>query len=160
MGIAKPALETAIDPALRDALQLALKPTDPPANRKAAVLARVLARARTEPQLLTVRVDDGEWVRLNPLVEVKKLFQSSSARALLYRVQPGGELPAHEHPTNEECLVISGEMMVGDLVLRAGDFHFAPKGIPHIDIRSASGALFYVRTGVVHAGHEDDLAGR
>jgi quercetin dioxygenase-like cupin family protein len=33
---------------------------------------------------------------------------------------PGASLPAHDHPADEECLVLEGEVMLGDIVGRAG----------------------------------------
>jgi anti-sigma factor ChrR (cupin superfamily) len=143
----------ALDPELIGEFAQSLPPIDPPEATRAAMRERLLARlgasalAPTD-RLYTLRLDDGEWRQLNPLVEVKKLFQSGDGRALLYRFKPGGRLISHEHPTDEECVMLEGEVHLGDLVLRAGDFHLAPRGVPHQEIHSPTGALFYARTGL------------
>ena len=47
----------------------------------------------------------------------------------------------------EECVVLEGEVWLGDVFCRAGDFHFAPAGLRHGAIRTEAGCLLYVRTG-------------
>lgn len=54
-------------------------------------------------------------------------------------------MPPHEHPLDEECLVLEGEFTLESIKLRAGDFHFAPKGMTHGVARSEHGALLYIR---------------
>ena len=61
---------------------------------------------------------------------------------------PGASLPAHDHPADEECLVLEGEVMLGDILGRAGDYHLAPKGLPHGTITSKTGALLFIRAGI------------
>jgi hypothetical protein len=82
-----------------------------------------------------------------PRVEMKLLFRSDSAEALLYRLHPGAELDGHPHLTDEECVMLAGEMWIGDLLLKAGDFHLGRCGLAHAGIRSPKGALVYVRRG-------------
>ena len=45
------------------------------------------------------------------------------------------------HADDEECLVLEGEVSVGDLRLRAGDFHVAARGSQHPRLESRPGAL-------------------
>lgn len=41
--------------------------------------------------------------------------------------------------------MLSGEVSFGDLTLRAGDYHLAPKGMVHAEAYSATGALVFIR---------------
>jgi quercetin dioxygenase-like cupin family protein len=116
--------------------------------------ARILERARNATQTdssphQTVRDEEGDWQEIAPLVEMKVLFRNAQAEAIMYRLHPGAELPGHEHPTDEECMMLEGEMWIGDLRLRAGDFHFGCQGVGHAGIHSPQGALLYVRRGIL-----------
>jgi uncharacterized cupin superfamily protein len=64
---------------------------------------------------------------------------------MLVRMQPGARVPTHPHPIDEECLMLEGEMFLGDTLLRAGDFQLAPAGTRDADVVTDVGALFYVR---------------
>ena len=66
--------------------------------------------------------------------------------SLLMCMAPGSRYPAHEHTGDEECLMLSGEVSFGDLTLRAGDYHLAPKGMVYAEAYSASGALVFIRS--------------
>jgi hypothetical protein len=64
----------------------------------------------------------------------------------LVRMAPGTTLRGHahdEHGEVEECLVLEGELTVGDAVMRAGDYQRALPGSEHIEQRSEAGALLY-----------------
>jgi mannose-6-phosphate isomerase-like protein (cupin superfamily) len=97
------------------------------------------------PGPITLRAAEGVWVHLTPKVEVKLLRADGDSRSFLLRLQPGAVLPPHEHPVEEECLCLEGEVRFGDLVVRAGDYHLAPRGVPHGVVRSRTGALLYLR---------------
>jgi quercetin dioxygenase-like cupin family protein len=137
-----------------ETLSLGLKPIDPPAPVKTALRDRLLKRVATATaappgtQHLTVAYDENGWVEVMPLIKKKVLFESEHGRGVLFRFQPGARLPAHEHNTDEECVVLEGELMIaGETTVHAGDFHLARKDIPHGELTSATGALFYIRTG-------------
>jgi len=98
--------------------------------------------------LVTVHEAGGKWQALGPLIKRKRLFRSEQGEAFLYRLAPGARVPAHPHASDEECVLIEGEVMVGDLFMRRGDFQLAPKGLPHTEIHTETGALLYIRTGV------------
>ena len=65
---------------------------------------------------------------LTPKVELKLLREDAFSRSFLLRLHPGAVLPPHEHPLEEECYCLEGEVRFGDLVVRAGDYHLAPPG--------------------------------
>ncbi|MGQ0656522.1 MAG: cupin domain-containing protein [Chromatiales bacterium] len=95
----------------------------------------------------TLAAGAGEWVNLTPLVSMKILHRDAQGVSFFLRLQPGAELPPHIHFADEECLVLEGELRLGEgVLLRAGDYHFAPKGLPHATARSARGATLFLRS--------------
>jgi quercetin dioxygenase-like cupin family protein len=141
-----------LDDALGASIAEALAPVAPPPGRKAAMKAAILARVREQgapvpKDFLTIHRDEGTWTRLGPGVFVKRLVNGGGLYACLLKLEPGGVLPPHAHPTDEECLVIEGSVWLGGVHCVAGDFHFAPRGRDHSAIRSDSGCLLYVRSG-------------
>ncbi len=68
-----------------------------------------------------------------PGVDVRRLFVDRDERrvTLLVRMAPGSSYPAHEHAAHEECYVLQGDLRVGELHMRAGDFQRAEKGSVH-----------------------------
>lgn len=96
---------------------------------------------------ITVRADEGEWIRIAPKVEMKilQVDRIQRTQTILLRLQPGAKLPSHEHEGDEDNLMLEGECTWGDLTIRAGDYHAMPKGTRHGAITSSTGALVYVR---------------
>lgn len=132
------------------ALAERVAPAPPPKNSFAAIERRIGAEAK--PGSRTIRGDAGEWSEIEPGVAMKRLFRSpdDESTSFLLRLLPGAVLPPHPHPSNEECLVIDGEITIGELRLGAGDYHVAFRGSPHDVIRSERGALLFIR-GALHA---------
>lgn len=87
------------------------------------------------------------WVELLPKAHAKLLFTDGEAESYMIRLEPGAWAPAHEHPANEECLVLEGSLWQGDIFLEAGDFHVARPGDKHGDLRTETGALVFIRYG-------------
>jgi len=135
----------ALDETLFVAWADALPPVAPPASLRERVLGRVRETVPRNP-LRTVRADEG-WVQFAPGIDFKMLYrdEASGTNSLLARLQPGICMPEHEHSGIEECYVIEGEITYGDLTVRAGDYHFAPKGARHVPMTTATGALVYLR---------------
>jgi len=119
----------------------------PPHTLRAKVLARIHGPT-SMTELITLRGDEGKWIQIHFGVDMKLLYQdkNSKSRSLLVRVQAGATFPAHEHDGVEECLVLEGEFNMGDVTLRAGDYHIAPAGSAHADLTSRTGALLFFRT--------------
>lgn len=145
---APPALPDSLAARLAEALECGAE-LPPPALR-----ARLLARARRSPPpgLRTVRADEGDWRPLLPRVYLKPLAREGDTLTYLLRLDPGGTIPPHEHPQDEECIVLAGEVSMGELVLRAGDYHLAPRGVPHGALQSGTGALLFLRGAVPALG--------
>jgi len=122
----------------------------PPSSRASELKSRVMARIQGKKafDLMTVRVNDGEWITLLPGVEKKILSNHDEGRlqSYLLRMAPGSTLPSHDHITDEESIMLEGEAMVGDIHLSSGDYHYAPKGSIHGLVSTRSGCLVFVRT--------------
>jgi anti-sigma-K factor RskA len=97
----------------------------------------------------TVRADEGEWIALAPGAWIKHLHldQERGTRSLILRLEPGGSLPAHLHVSDEECLVLEGEMIIAGVRFGPGDYHLAPAGVTHGVLSSRTGGLIFIRTG-------------
>ena len=46
---------------------------------------------------------------------------------------------------DEECMMLQGEVFLGDILLRAGEYQLAPAGSLHGDVYSDVGATLFVR---------------
>jgi anti-sigma factor ChrR (cupin superfamily) len=92
--------------------------------------------------------DSEGWRVVTPGVEYKLLAydRRANSKSFLLRAQSGVALPGHAHEGDEECLVLEGEFGIGDLTLRAGDFHFAPRGSRHPDATTRAGVLVFLRS--------------
>lgn len=80
-------------------------------------------------------------------MEMKLLHgdQDAGTQSYLLRLHPGAELQPHDRLLDEECLVLEGQVTLGPVTLRAGDFHFAPSGTSHGKAHSRAGALLFIR---------------
>jgi quercetin dioxygenase-like cupin family protein len=139
-----------LDAAFESELLKSLAPIEPAPSRAHAMRKAVMAGiqgAAVEEDFVTVHREEGEWRRIAPRVQEKVLLRTGGMRACLLRMEKGSSLPAHDHPSPEECVVLEGEVWLGDVFCRAGDFHRAPRGKPHGALRTDSGCLLYVRTG-------------
>lgn len=129
----------------------AVPPATPDAERAARMRKRIQEGAciqlAAQADYHTVPADGGAWIRIDPRLEMKILYKDARATSFLLRLQPGARLPSHVHTADEECLVLEGELRLGEgVTLKAGDYHFAPRGLPHGAAESASGALLFLRS--------------
>lgn len=84
------------------------------------------------------------WRALADGVEVLPLHQVSNVLSMLVRAQAHAPLADHEHTLPEDCLMLSGDLFLGDCLLRQEDYQMAPVGVDHVDVYSDTGALFFV----------------
>ena len=98
-------------------------------------------------EIVTVHDAEGEWQSLGPGVEAKVLHidRASNMQSLLLRMAAGSRFPGHQHPSDEECMMLSGDLTFGELTLRAGDYHRMPRGVPHAEGVSQEGAVLFIR---------------
>ena len=65
----------------------------------------------------TIRAEQGQWVPRTPGVEKKTLYVDHEAgvQCYLLRVAAGATIPLHDHAAVEECLMVEGDITVGNL---------------------------------------------
>lgn len=89
------------------------------------------------------RAGDIAWEPLRQGVQIKPLFAQGDRISMLVQFEPGASVPAHGHGHGEECLMVDGDLFLGDVLLREGDFQFAPVGTAHGELQSDVGCLLY-----------------
>src|SRR5580704_2917406 len=160
-GAARAAIEARLsrDPALEAkvklwqenfvALDLAAGRQAPPAGLFDVIVAAIDAGEAALSGTLTRRAGTGVWTEMGPGVSFTVLFEDPVAkrRSMLVRALPGSTYESHLHDQgHEECLVLEGDLIMGDLKLLAGDFHLAAKGSAHPPATTVSGCLLYLST--------------
>lgn len=135
---------------LAEILAEAVTPVAPPSTRACALKSRVMASISTKisSAVMTIKATKGDWITMIPGVQKKILNKDSSTgmQSYLLRMQAGATLPAHEHTADEECLMLEGDAMVGDIHLSTGDYHFALKGSRHGSVKTQNGCLAFLRS--------------
>lgn len=141
------------------ALSAAVTPDSPPPERAERMQLHVLEKVRADAAqarsaralanaFITLRgsTQPGEgWIEMLPKAHARLLFTDGEAESYMIRLEPGAWAPAHEHPADEECLVLEGTLWQGDVFLKAGDFHVARPGMKHGELRTDTGALVFIR---------------
>jgi quercetin dioxygenase-like cupin family protein len=117
---------------------------EPPADLFGRIAATVAAEASELPGTVTVRAGEGGWQTIARGVERKILYRTEGRVTYLIRGQPGARLPGHEHDDDEEIYVLSGDLTMDTLTLRAGDFHLARRGVQHPTATTAEGCMLLV----------------
>jgi hypothetical protein len=142
-----------LDPGLIGALGRAQQPHDAPGGTLERVRAQLIKRiaAASVPHHLAVHADEGGWRALLPGIERKVLHEEAGVMSYLLRFAPGAVLPAHRHPVDEECVVLSGVLRIGPLVLPAGSYHRVRAGVLDADSTSDEGAVIFLRGATPHA---------
>lgn len=129
-------------------------PVEPPPGTASRIRTRILDRihgglddSAVEPagELVTVSGDSGEWLETGPGNSIKILRTDDETMSMLVRLQAGATFPKHYHPQDEETYVLEGETWFGDIHLVTGDYHLAPKGSTHGEVRTESGCVLLIR---------------
>jgi hypothetical protein len=107
----------------------------PPLPELEAHWWQLAARAGTPRQ--------GRWVASGPGVQVMALCGDTTVVSMLVRFEPGGAVADHHHALDEDCLVLAGEMFLGDILLRDLDYQLAPAGGGHFGETSDVGVTFF-----------------
>ncbi len=99
--------------------------------------------------LATLRAADGEWIEAMPGAQFRLLHDDGNGLdgllSYLIKLEPGFEMKGHDHPFDEECLMLEGDLTLGDTTLNKGDFHFAVAGSTHGHVSSQKGCLAFIR---------------
>ena len=141
--MSQPEDDSVIHQAVLNELLESVAPMTPPAGLKAKVLARVSAQERA---FVTLRANEG-WRTLLPGVDYKMLVfdKLSGNKSFLMRAAAGAKMPAHGHHGNEECVVLTGEFIFDNVILKAGDFQLATKDSQHSEAYTEKGVTVFIR---------------
>lgn len=85
----------------------------------------------------------------------QKVLFNDTARGFstsMVRMTPGTHYPRHKHAGVEELYLLEGDLCVGDVAMRAGDYCRGEAGSIHEEIVTRTGCLF-----VVTSSHQDQL---
>lgn len=139
-----------LTPEEEEALAGAVRPREMSGRQRESLRARILRRVRAPApaDTFTVRSAEGEWTRTGPLSEIKVVRRDwrTNNQSMLVRMAAGAEVATHSHTQEEECVVLEGEVMLGEHVFRAGDVHIARPGATHVGLRTRTGCLLYIRS--------------
>ena len=147
--------EDLLTPEALEALLSALEPLAP--LRAGAIKSRLMERVASEERdreaagITVVRAAEGEWTALAPGVRTKVLSDDGRTRTWLARLERNARLPGHDHPADEECLMLEGTVYMGDILMAAGDYQIARAGSRHTGVYSPTGCLLLVRSASLEA---------
>jgi quercetin dioxygenase-like cupin family protein len=145
----KPHHESILDAELTEALANDIAPGELSTQERDRMRARILKRAAaTAPSgTQTLRSTEGVWETAQPGIEFKVLHieAPTNTRSILIRMEPGSSVPVHSHAQEEHCLVLEGEVMIGEYIFRSGDWHVAMPGTTHSDFSTRTGCLLFIR---------------
>lgn len=96
----------------------------------------------------SVFFDSIAWQPLQEGILFHDLYSDGMMASRFYRLEAGARLEGHLHPLDEECLMLSGEVFLGDILLCNGDYQLAPVGSQHGEIYTDVGAFLFVRGAV------------
>ncbi len=88
---------------------------------------------------------EGGWRKIQKGLHQKDLWTDGTVLSKFIRIAKDARIAGHYHPLDEECMMLSGDIFLGDILLQEGDYHLAPAGTGHLEITSDTGALLYVR---------------
>ncbi len=120
----------------------AVRPAPPRLRRN------LLEQSRPLPSgVSATRGNEGKWLRTPyPGVTMKPVYRHPVTGEVtqLVRFEPGAKLPPHQHTADEQCLVVEGDIRMGNTVFRAGDFTWAKKDSQHHVLTSEEGCLLLI----------------
>ena len=83
------------------------------------------------------KIEQGNWRTLSPSLKRIQLAPGENGEAInLYRIKPGGKIPAHEHRGDELTLVLKGSFSDQKGVYQQGDFLLRSSGDSHRPLAS------------------------
>ena len=145
---------SALDNDVIETLGEVQQPVSVPHDLKTRMKADMMNKIQQEKScestgFITQRENDGEWIEAMQGAHYKILHDDGNGRdgllSYLIRLEAGTELTGHSHPFDEECLMLEGDLTLGDLTLFKGDFHFAAAGLSHAHISTKNGCTAFIR---------------
>jgi anti-sigma factor ChrR (cupin superfamily) len=103
--------------------------------------------SRRVPELLTLRSGEGDWEETSvPGVSIRTLYvdRERDQYTALVRMSAGSSYPRHVHGGPEHCLVLEGDLQIGDEVRHPGDYQVAPAGSRHGVQTTERGCLLFI----------------
>ncbi|QEL15380.1 cupin domain-containing protein [Limnoglobus roseus] len=81
-----------------------------------------------------------------PGVTARLLHLDSTAKrfSAIVKLEPGSRIPPHHHDGLEECLVLEGELILGTVRMRPGDYQWAEDGSDHVEQWTDVGATVLI----------------
>jgi anti-sigma factor ChrR (cupin superfamily) len=105
-----------------------------------------LRNGGTEPTPAgTARERDAVWEDYAPGIRRRVLWQADGAVAYIAKAINGAAVPSHGHHRDEESLMLDGDLFLGDVLIREGDFQLAPAGLVHDTVQAGSDCMVYIR---------------
>ncbi len=146
--------ESALDEDIIEMLAEAQEPAPIPMELAARMRGNLMQKisqekASTQAGFSTLRSTDGEWVKVMPGAQFKVLHDDGNGLggllSYLIKLDAGFEMQGHGHPFDEECLMLEGDLTLGDITLNKGDFHYAAAGVTHGHVSSKKGCMAFIR---------------
>jgi len=112
-----------------------------PEGTKAVMRKRLLAD-EVSPASVFVDVVNAPWeVTKFPGIQMKKLFSDGNGfETLLLKMEPGAEVPLHEHTAVEQTYVLEGTFHDEEGITTTGNFVWRPAGNTHVAWAGPEGA--------------------
>lgn len=142
------------------ALTADIAPVEPPPAIKQELFARLEAAPPMNPTLDQQREAADKLGALQFSFREEATFQFShmpgvTARMLhldsvtkrfsaIVKLEPGSRIPPHHHDGLEECLVLEGELILGTVRMRPGDYQWAEDGSDHVEQWTDVGATVLI----------------
>ncbi len=105
-------------------LEAAVMPAQDATSGSIQVWKRWAAPAEN-PDWFLLRGRDGDWEGIGiEGISVRRLFTDPvrDSVTMLIRMEAGTSYPSHRHGGPEECYVVEGDLRIGDVVMRKGDY--------------------------------------
>ena len=108
-------------------------------SRKSATPPALAALAGSH---FVAAADSQGWKQLpvpGAFIKLLSLEKERGYAVLLGKLEPGVRYPAHTNAGPEDFYILTGDLVIGDRKLVAGDFHHADKGSQHAENYSVEG---------------------
>lgn len=147
-------------------IAMSVEPVSPRAELRAELMSAIAATSqptgRKSPGVLydkdgvmVARHAEMEWKAAELPGIFQKILFNDTARGFstaMVRMTPGTHYPRHKHAGVEELYLLEGDLCVGDVTMREGDYCRGEAGSIHEELVTRTGCLF-----VVTSSHQDQL---